>query len=236
MRHIQSKAEFYQLSRANLLGNRLKQWTWKEFIDAYRAGLELPEIIGVRHVRVAFTNKGTSGLMPLDEAMTYGEAQLDKGNLLFDEGAVHGDLTIQGEVSATERGLYVRYSHLQCHQRTLWHLDQVEKLAGLSKHQIPHNWEDYFYAFGGNPVNAPAYRPLVLHAFGLEASILLQKYMDDHSWEMLNSLLGCQLGENNSYGDPVLNFTYPVVEFACFNKPIGVFGWNTLFWEIRTKY
>jgi len=48
--------------------------------------------------------------------------------------------------------------------------------------------------------------------------------------------LGCQIGEANTRGDTVLNFTYPIVEFACFDGPVGVLGWNTLFWEVRTKY
>jgi hypothetical protein len=77
---------------------------------------------------------------------------------------------------------------------------------------------------------------VVQYATGLRASALLQKYMDASSWEMLNEILSCQLGDNNSYGNPLLNFTYPTVEFSCFDIPVGVLGWNTLFWECRTLY
>src|SRR6266702_3914759 len=111
MRHIASKQEFYAYSRKLLLGNRLEQWDFQAFEKLYKETPDaLPKIVGVRHVRQAFTNKGNSGLFPRDKAYKYGLSTPDKENLLFDEGAIHDHLTIQGEVMATERGLYLRYS------------------------------------------------------------------------------------------------------------------------------
>ena len=77
-------------------------------------------------------------------------------------------------------------------------------------------------------------RGAVQYATGLRASALLQKYMDAPSWEMLNDILSCQLGDSNSYGDEQINFVFPVVEFSCFDIPVGVLGCNTLIWEART--
>ena len=236
MIHIDNKQEFYRLSRQLLLGNILRQWDWEQFLTQCRLRTwgephDLPAngIVGVRHVRQSFTNKGNSGLLEIDEAIEYGLKATDKQNLLFDEGAVHDCLTIQGEVMATEQGLYVRYSHLQCHQRTLWHIAQ-HGTKGLKRYQLPHNLHTLTPRQRDGSDNH-----VVIHAEGLQAVALLQKYMDDRAWDMLNHLLGCQHGPDGTRGDE-LNFTYPIIEFACFDRPIGVLGWNTLFWEVRTKY
>ncbi len=230
MRHIKSKAEFYTYSRKLLLGNRLTQWAWEEFDKLYKETPEvLPKIVGVRHVRKAFTNKGNSGLMKRDDAWKYGCDTPDKENLLFDEGAVHDHLTIQGEVMATERGLYLRYSHLQCHQRTLWHIDQYG-VKDLKTFQRPHNPEIL------NARQIDGLEGVVKHEFGLRASAILQKYMDDRSWDVLNEILGCQIGETNTRGSEFPNFQHPVIEFAVFSDSVGILGWNTIFWEIRNLY
>lgn len=229
MREIPNKQYFYSLSKKLLLGNRLQQWTFKEFEDLFLNNpSQLPYIVGIRHVRQSFTNKGTSGLYQRGQAYEYGKKISNQNDLLYDEGAVHGNLTLQGEIQATERGLYLRYSFLQCHQRTLWHIDQ-NGLEGLEKHQIPHNIRNWYW--GGSHGFQ-----FVQHAWGLKASSILQEYMDDPSWQKLNEILACQLGEENSWGDPVLNFSHPTVEFASFNKPIGVLGWNSVFWEVRNIY
>lgn len=261
MRHIETKQEFYALSRKLLLGNILRQWTWTGFCrQLEKRDLSEPHdlpangVVGVRHVRQAFTNKGNSGLMRLEEAFQYGIKTPDKHNLLFDEGAVHDRLTIQGEVMADERGLYVRYSHLQCHQRTLWHIAQ-HGVKGLKSYQLPHNLDTLTTRQKRGLDNH-----VVLHARGLQASALLQKYMDVDSWDVLSNIVSCQHDNfkgslaiqrcpflfpwekeglrrtGNTYGDKLLNFVHPIVEFACFDRPIGVLGWNTLFWEVRTKY
>ena len=215
-----------------MLGNRLEQWTFEEFEKLYLETPEvLPKIVGVRHVRKSFTNKGNSGLFKRDKAYHYGLDTTDKENLLFDEGAVHDHLTIQGEVMATERGLYLRYSRLQCHQRTLWHIDQFG-LYGLEPHQMPHNWEAIMTAKQAYGLESG----VVKHVFGLRASMILQKYMDDRSWDNLNEILGCQIGETNTRGSEFPNFTYPIIEIACFDCPIGVLKTNSLVWEVRSLY
>lgn len=216
-KHIIDKQEFYRLSRKLLLGNILNQWTFEEFKTIMQTNPgSLPEIVGVRHVRKSFTNKGNSGLMKRRDALAYGEKILDKHNVLFDEGAIHDCLTIQGEVMADHEGLYLRYSHLQVHQRTLWHIDHFG-IQGLRNFQLPHKFLKVM-----TQEQVLGLSPVVFHARGLQASAMLQKYMDGSSWDMLNEILQ--------------TFYYPVVEFASFNRPIGQLRWNTLFWEVRTDY
>jgi len=201
--HILDKAEFYRMSKALALGNRLDQWGWDEFLTRYNTGKPaLPKLVGVRHVATAFTKAGKSQLMTPSEAFDYAYRERDKNSLRFDTAAPHHRQTIQGEVTATEQGLYVRYSFEKIHQRRLWEIDRT----GIIK-----------------------------HATGLKASLLLQMYMDECSWEMLQVILSCQLDEGThaSYG---INLTYPIVEFACFDCAVGVLEWNTLFWECRTQY
>lgn len=217
MTQIADKQEFYRLSRSLQLGNILQQWTWAEFESTMVTCPDsLPEVVGVRHVRKSFTHKGVSGLMYRQGALAYGRGVVDRATSIFiDEGAVHGNLTIQGELMTTEQGLYVRYSSLQVHQRTLWHIDQFG-LKGLKKFQLPHNLHIM------TADQKAGRKPVVQHAFGLKASALLKTYMDHTSWDKVHEILH--------------NFHYPVIEFACFNRPLGLLKWNTLIWEVRTRY
>ena len=189
MKHINSKSEFYDLSRRLLLGNRLDQFDYDELVRRATEGT-LPSLVGVRHVQTAFTKAGKSFLATPEVAIRYGHSYLDRTALLFDEAAPTDHITIHGEVAATELGLYLRYSHIKCHQRQLWEMDGA-----------------------------------VLHVTGLRASAVLQQYMDASSWDCLNDILSCQLDEG---------FFYPIVEFACFDCSVGVLGWNSLVWEVRT--
>lgn len=193
MSEIATKAEFYRLSRAFRLGNRLPQWDWSVFSYLYRhAPASLPKQVGVRHLSRSFSRSARSRLLPTAAAYAQGVADPNPSKLLFDEGAPHQDLTLQGEVMADEKGLYLRYSTLPVHQRELWERDRTSPI------------------------------PLVKHARGLHASALLRQHMEDLAWETLNDILR----------------EYPgaVVEFATFRRPVGVLGWNTLFWEVRTQY
>ena len=226
MNRIATKQDFYKLSRKLILGNILEQWDWPTFKTIMQSNPgSLPKIVGVRHVRKAFTNKGTSGLMERTEALKYGMKTSDKENLLFDEGAVHDHLTIQGEALADYEGLYVRYSHLQCHQRTLWHIDH-NGVWDLEAHQLPRNME----ILTGNQIKGT--EPVVQHVRGLQAVMLMRHYMDASSWDKFSDLLNCQL-ENP---DSEFNFEHPVIEFACFDCRVGQLKWNSLFWEVRTDY
>jgi len=58
-----------------------------------------------------------------------------------------------------------------------------------------------------------------LHVSGLRALGLLKLYMDPPSYDFTMDLL-------DRYPDSV-------VEFCCYEKSVGVLGWNTLFWEVR---
>jgi hypothetical protein len=60
------------------------------------------------------------------------------------------------------------------------------------------------------------------HAWGLRASMLLQKYMDTDSWININEIM--------------CDYHFPIVEFACFDRPVGVLRTNVVIWEVRTDY
>lgn len=57
------------------------------------------------------------------------------------------------------------------------------------------------------------------HVDGLKALALLQAYMDAPSYDCTMDLL-------DRYPDSV-------IEFCCYERSVGVLGWNTLFWEVR---
>lgn len=183
MNRIANKAEFYALSRALKLGNRLMQWTPSEFEQLYLDNSNtLPEIIGIRHVG-SYASGGKSFRTSRDKAYHYLKQHRDDG-ILFDEAANDDWMTFQGETLPDEKHLYLRYSMRACHQRELW-------ASGVYE-----------------------------HAYGLRASLLLRKYMDIDAWECVNEIMH--------------DFAYPVIEFACFDRPVGVLGWNTIIWECRT--
>ena len=55
---------------------------------------------------------------------------------------------------------------------------------------------------------------------GVRAAALLQMYMDAGSYDFVQEAL-------TKYADSV-------VEFTCFSRSVGVFGTNTIVWEVRT--
>jgi hypothetical protein len=68
-------------------------------------------------------------------------------------------------------------------------------------------------------LNDPA---IARHACGLQAQMLLKQYMDGHSWDTLQYIWD--------------RWPDAIVEFCCYEKPVGVLATNTLFWEARTHY
>ncbi len=190
MKHIHSKQEFYALSRALLLGNRLNQWDWPTFDRMFHSGVALPKLIGVRTVN-RVSNKTTHLYTPY-QAHKYGHEQYGKDVLLFDEALLPSLITVQGELIPDVEDLYLRYTYHPAHMRLAFEAD----------------------------VNGP--RPVFKHAFGLEAWGVLKRFMDPPSLEMLHQILH--------------DYHYPVVEFSCAKKSVGVFRWNTIFWEVRTTY
>jgi hypothetical protein len=207
MATVADKAEFYQLSRQFVFGNRLRQWTWAEFRSRYNGGSgnsnsednsdnsSLPLVVGIRSA--SGSRRKLAGKYPLACAWAIAkQAPLDeRDQLFFDEGAPHRYLTLQGEVLTDHQGLYLRYSHAKLHQRRLWEAD-------AARHWLQ-----------------PA---LVFHARGLQASLLLRRYLDDMSLECINTILA-------EYADAI-------VEFSAFSKSVGVLGWNSVIWEVRTCY
>ena len=65
----------------------------------------------------------------------------------------------------------------------------------------------------------PALKQKTEHAQGLAASMLLLRNLDIQSWDNLHDLLD--------------RFDGAVVEFSCYERGLGLLGWNTLFWEVR---
>lgn len=59
----------------------------------------------------------------------------------------------------------------------------------------------------------------VEHLDGLVALTFVRHYMDEQSYENLHRLFD--------------EFPDSIIEFSCYSKPVGVFGWNTVFWEVR---
>lgn len=55
---------------------------------------------------------------------------------------------------------------------------------------------------------------------GAVADLLLSRYMDAPSRDNLRRLLYEDYQDN-------------IVEFTCYNRGVGVLGWNTVFWEVR---
>ena len=66
----------------------------------------------------------------------------------------------------------------------------------------------------------PALAQRTLHADGLMALGLLKCYLDDPSYDNMMSLL-------DEYPDHV-------VEFTAFNRAMGVLGWASCVWEVRS--
>lgn len=60
------------------------------------------------------------------------------------------------------------------------------------------------------------------HATGLQAVMLLKRYMDPLGWDTLQYLWD--------------RWPEAIIEFCCYQKPCGVLQSNTLFWEARTHY
>jgi hypothetical protein len=53
----------------------------------------------------------------------------------------------------------------------------------------------------------------------------LKRYCDPRSYDMIFDLIDLYCGEANT--------NCPVIEFTCFNIPVGLFKINTLIWEVR---
>lgn len=159
-------------------------------------GESTPAVVGIRHVGTSFSRRAVSLRLPRTEAVNYCNKlspETREDKILIDEGVVDKSITLQGEIMLTELGLYLRYGVLQVHQRELWKLESNYQQAGF-----------------------------VQNLFGLQASLILKRYMDTSSWEKLNEILA-------EYEDAI-------VEFTCFDRKVGQLKWNTVFWEVRTDY
>ena len=64
--------------------------------------------------------------------------------------------------------------------------------------------------------------PTMKHIWGLKAVNLLKRHLDAPSWDCLQDIFD--------------RYPNAIVELTCYSKSVGIFGWNTIFWEIRIGY
>jgi hypothetical protein len=81
---------------------------------------------------------------------------------------------------------------------------------------------EHYYDLTFTNADAPmrvAFRQHREYARGLQAALLMRRYMDAPSWDNLQELFDL----------------YPsaVVEFSCYGESVGHLGRNTVFWEVR---
>lgn len=81
-----------------------------------------------------------------------------------------------------------------------------------------HGWSLH-YSFARLPMR-PALAEHGAFAQGLAARWLIRRFMDAPSYENLLDLFDRYPGH--------------VVEFTCFSRKVGVLGWNTVYWEVRS--
>jgi hypothetical protein len=122
--------------------------------------------------------------------------KVPQDEILVDEQAPDHLSTIKGEVMRDSRYLYMRY----------------DMTPGLRMRAA--------YDYDGPPGSViPARCRGMAHAWGLEVQVLLKRYMDESSWDMLMDLFD--------------RFPESIVEFSCYSKRVGHFALNTIFWECR---
>lgn len=77
---------------------------------------------------------------------------------------------------------------------------------------------DMRYALNSGVGMRQAY-PIMRPAWGATAMLLLRRYLDVSSMDMLEQILIC--------------YNESIVELAAYKISVGLFQWNTLFWEVR---
>jgi hypothetical protein len=161
---ITDKREFYRLSRAGLLGNRLEQWTYNEMSARLDRGeLHPDKKIGVRHTGPYGGKSFTTTAKELGDSLR-GLVPINQVNLMFDDSVDDDDITLQGEVMLDTRGFYLRHpspAFLNMHQRAIWNAE----------------------------VQAPVWCGIAQHTRGLSAKLLIQRHMEPASWDFLNDVL-----------------------------------------------
>lgn len=75
-----------------------------------------------------------------------------------------------------------------------------------------------WYSIGSGLRMRPAYAAMK-SIDGLRARLLLKYFMDGSSHDFLQDLL--------------VEYPDSAIEFCCYDRSVGLMGWNTIFWEIR---
>lgn len=200
---IKTKREFYELSHAGLLGNTVRQWEYEEFLISQFCGP-----VAVRHKEPG-SPWCRYDLAPEDAAI-YVEELVDCNGARYEDFQIseHSPdhlVTVQGEVMRSHRGLELQYAW-----RSGKRMRQSLSLPRATV--LKTDWKI---------IHVDTAYPL-LHVYdshGAEAALLLRWFMDGQSRDFLDEIW-------DRYPDSV-------VEFACYEKPVGLLGWNTLFWEVR---
>lgn len=201
---IRSKAEFFALWEAGVLGNRPPLFRTIE--AALASGCPR---IGFREIGKA--GGGRWQLGNRDEAWMLAMQWAHEGRKFIMDGSVPNDhSTMQGEVCRTERGLE---SFLCVRDQLYWKAWQYE-------FEIRINGELYDPTPGLPPMRITMKNGWHTHRGYLETKVLLDRYMDPSSRDDLDALL-------ELYPDAT-------IELTCFDIDTGVIpGRNTIFWEVR---
>lgn len=160
---IRSKAQFFELWEAGVLGNRTRLWrdpltAWYWGRDTNFSSPTMPDDlpqIGFRELRKpGTTGAGKWEKVPWHRVLETAERWKAEGrSFIMDDGCPDDKRTLQGEVCRTERGV-----------------------------------EGYLEIGGGLPMRQAMAAGLMKHRGYLETRLLLEKYMDPSSQDDLDAL------------------------------------------------
>lgn len=109
---VNSKSEFFALSKQLVFGNRLRQWGWYEYLQL--RGDEIPRRVSVRNcIAGGDTRVQRYRLLPrkaTEHCLRLLRSHIvEPGQLLLDESAPDDVVQLQAEVMNDERFLWIRY-------------------------------------------------------------------------------------------------------------------------------
>jgi hypothetical protein len=186
---INSKKEYYALARRHQLGNTIRQWTWREFVEMLDRGETetFPKRVALRGMTPA-----SKAIQKYDLTlkMAYRRGltiKVPQDEILVDEQAPDHLSTLRGEVMRDERYWYLRYD-----------------MTPGARMRTVMDTEDFTF-----PVFPARVRGMA-HEYGLKAQSLLKQYMDENSWIMLMDLF-------DRYPEAIIEFSCYSKRLGYFN-------------------
>lgn len=111
---VNNKAEFYNLSKLLLLGNRIRQWTLSEFRAMYNTGATLPPLMSIRSAVAIGTRQAQRYRLSPKQMLKLCNGLLKRGytseQILVDESAPDHLVELQAEVMNTRRFIDMRFA------------------------------------------------------------------------------------------------------------------------------